>query len=98
MPAFNFRHVKDLYPVFWEKSTNLVNGLMSVTREQGKESVEILDDAPIVEISGWFSRATLDVIGSAGMGVEFDAIGNPDTKVPINFLPYSILLLTHRCR
>ena len=83
MPAFQFRHVKDLYPIFWEKSIQLVNALMSVTREEGKESANVIDDAPIVEVSGWFSRATLDVIGSAGMGVEFDAIENPDTKVPL---------------
>ena len=81
MPAFAFRHVKDLYPIFWEKSTNLVNGLMSVARIEGKEAVESIDDATVIEIAGWFSRATLDVIGSAGMGHEFDAIAHPDTKI-----------------
>ena len=81
MPAFAYRHVKDLYPVFWEKSTKLVNGLMSVVRKEGKESVNSIDDAAVVEISSWFSRATLDIIGSAGMGHEFDSIDNPDTKI-----------------
>ena len=71
MPAFAFRHVKDLYPVFWEKSTKLVNGLMSVARKEGKESVESIDDAAIVEIAGWSSRATLDIIGVAGVSLSF---------------------------
>ena len=81
MPAFAFRHVKDLYPVFWEKSTKLVEGLMSVARQQGKRSVKDMDDAAIVEVSGWFSRTTLDIIGAAGMGQDFEAIDNPDTKL-----------------
>ena len=74
----------------------LVKGLMSVTREEGKESVETIDDAPIVEVSGWFNRATLDVIGSAGMGVEFDAIENPNTKVKLNSFLHTTILHTHR--
>ena len=80
-PAFTYRHVKDLYPIFFEKSKKLVNGLMRVVQKESKESVKGLDDAPIVEISGWSSRATLDIVGRAGTGVEFDAIENPDTKL-----------------
>ncbi len=94
MPAFHYRHVKDLYPVFWEKSTKLVNGLMAVAQKGG--SVKTIDDAPIVEFSGWSSRATLDIIGRAGMGVDFDSIDNPDTKVLIAFFSDTMLLLTQR--
>ena len=54
---------------------------MSVAQKDGKNSVKDIDDGPIAEISGWSSRATLDIIGSAGMGFEFDAIENPDTKL-----------------
>lgn len=85
MPAFAYRHVKDLYPIFWEKSTKLVNGLMSVARKEGKESVESINDAAIVEISGWAKRVTLDIIGVAGMGHDFDAIDNPDTKINVTY-------------
>ena len=77
-PAFTYRHVKDLYPVFFEKSRKLVNGLVSVVQ---KELAKSIDEATIVEISDWSSRATLDIIGCAGMGVEFDAIENPETKI-----------------
>ena len=85
MPAFAFRHVKELYPIFWEKSTKLVNGLMSVVRKEGKESVASIDDAATVEISGWSSRATLDIIGVAGMGHDFDSLDNPDTRINITY-------------
>ena len=85
MPAFAYRHIKDLYPIFWEKSTKLVDGLMSAARKEGKESVESIDDAAIVEIAGWSSRATLDIIGTAGMGHEFDSLDNPDTKINVTY-------------
>ena len=35
----------------------------------------------MVEISTWTSRATLDIIGIAGMDKNFDAIANPDSKL-----------------
>ena len=95
-PAFTYRHVKDLYPVFWEKSTNLVNGLMSAVRPEGGETVNSIDDAPIIELSGWASRSTLDIIGRAGMGVEFGSIENPDTKVFLRLLSSALLLRTKR--
>lgn len=85
-PAFTYRHVKDLYPVFWEKSTKSVNALMSAVQTEGGEIVNSIDDAPIIELSGWASRSTLDIIGRAGMGVEFGSIENPDTKVFIGRL------------
>lgn len=85
MPAFAYRHIKELYPVFWDKSTKLVNGLMSVARKEGKESVQSIDDAAIVEISGWSSRATLDIIGVAGMGHDFASLDNPDTKINVTY-------------
>ena len=81
MPAFAFRHVKGLYPIFWQKSTKLVNALMSVARKEGKESVELIDDAAVVEIAGWASRATLDIIGVAGMGHEFNSIDDPNAEM-----------------
>jgi cytochrome P450 len=27
MPAFSFRHIKDLYPVFWSKAQEMVSGI-----------------------------------------------------------------------
>lgn len=81
MPAFHYRHIKDLHPVFWDKSRKLVNALMSVVRKEGKESVESISDASVIEIGGWGSRAALDIIGVAGMGQDFDAIDNPDTEL-----------------
>lgn len=57
MPAFAFRHIKDLYPIFWSKSQKLVNALMAVAHEEGDEKAKTENDASVVEIGGWSSRA-----------------------------------------
>lgn len=70
MPAFGFRHIKDLYPVFWGKARD---GLLAMERSVA-ESGEI-------SVSSWASRITLDIIGIAAMGSDFDAIQNPDSEL-----------------
>jgi cytochrome P450 len=89
MPAFSFRHIKDLYPVFWAKGAEMVEALTAQIPKN-----------PVVEIGGWASRATLDIIGLAGnkiihncsrkvdsltivsgMGHDFHAIQNPETEL-----------------
>jgi cytochrome P450 len=74
MPAFNFRHVKELYPIFWEKSVEMVKAIE-------KSFPTLSSDATPVEVSEWASRATLDIIGVAGMGQEFNSIHNPNTQL-----------------
>lgn len=73
-PAFAFRHVKELYPVFWSKSREMVETI---------EKVELIDNAPnnIVEIGGWASRAALDIIGVGGMGQDFNSLADPNTEL-----------------
>ena len=74
MPAFNFRHVKNLYPVFWEKSKELVS---EVSMHISSESFDVSKG---LEVNEWASRATLDIIGVAGMGQDFGSLqdeGNP---------------------
>lgn len=63
--AFHFRHIKQLYPVFWEKGRELVKAVAA-------ECVD--NDAAEIEVDGWVSRCTLDIIGLAGFGQDFGAI------------------------
>ena len=37
--------------------------------------------SPVIEIREWASRATLDIIGLAGMGKDFDSLINPDNEL-----------------
>jgi cytochrome P450 len=39
----------------------------------------------VVPISDWLRRVTLDIIGTAGMGYEFNALLDPDNKVNKNY-------------
>ncbi|KAH7005509.1 hypothetical protein EDB82DRAFT_442080, partial [Fusarium venenatum] len=71
-PAFAFRHIKNLYPVFWRKAREVTRTMMAEFGQQEETQVEI---------SGWASRATLDIIGLAGMGRDFGAIQNPDNTL-----------------
>jgi cytochrome P450 len=71
MPAFSPVHVKTLIPTFWEQAAKMVNGIQS-------EVTQSSDRAHTVSLTNWSIRAALDIIGIAGMGTEFDSLGNPD--------------------
>ena len=73
MPAFNFRHIKELYPVFWQKSQQMVVEIDEELRKNAPNNVQ--------ELAQWGSRATLDIIGVAGMGQDFNALSDPNTEL-----------------
>ena len=80
-PAFAFRHIKDLYPVFWTKSQE---GVQAMTKQilQDKQANRVgSDGATVMEVGSWASRVTLDIIGVAGLGHDFGAIKNPENKL-----------------
>ncbi|KAH8809409.1 cytochrome P450 monooxygenase [Xylogone sp. PMI_703] len=68
MAAFSFRHIKDLHPVFWSKARELVRCL-----EAELQSDKVKGNN-IIEMRGWASRATLDIIGVAGMDHDFNSL------------------------
>ncbi|KAF2966624.1 hypothetical protein GQX73_g6980 [Xylaria multiplex] len=68
MPAFSFRHIKNLYHMMWTKSV-----IMSSALEEALESGEG-KDTKVVNLANWTSRVTLDIIGVAGMGREFNML------------------------
>ncbi|KAK7427673.1 hypothetical protein QQZ08_005779 [Neonectria magnoliae] len=71
-PAFAFRHVKNLYPVFWAKAREVTQAMTAAFGTQGETDVEIVS---------WASRATLDIIGVAGMGRDFGAIRDENSAI-----------------
>ena len=79
MPAFHYRHVKDLYAIFWAKSREMAEAITRIINEKGP--VQDVDDGPVIEMGSWASRATLDIIGLAGMGQDFNALQNPNTEL-----------------
>lgn len=75
MPAFAYRHIKNLYPVFWAKSREMVQ----LIQEDLKKRESTGDN--IIQVRNWASRATLDIIGVAGMDHDFDSLRDPFNKL-----------------
>ncbi|KAK0389147.1 hypothetical protein NLU13_2722 [Sarocladium strictum] len=65
MPAFHYRHIKELYPMMWAKGEALYKALNQETKESS---------SPVIELNTWASKVTLDIIGIAGIGRRFDAV------------------------
>jgi cytochrome P450 len=86
LPAFAFRHVKDLYPVFWNMSREGVQAmteqiLLDAAKEPLRQGSEKAENTAVMEVGGWASRVTLDIIGVAGLGRDFGAIRDPDNNL-----------------
>lgn len=64
--AFSARQVKDLYPLFWAKGSEAVRSL--------KAKAAVPEVPLTIDCHDWAVRCTLDVMGTAGMGVEFGTI------------------------
>jgi cytochrome P450 len=57
LPAFSFRNIKELYPVFWSKSLELCE---VIKRELSDKPDKVLD------VGHFSTMVTLDIIGLAG--------------------------------
>lgn len=72
MPAFQLKHIRGLYPMFWSKSCELVGDI------DPKKLPASAEGKPAeVEFGEWCSRATLDIIGIAGFGRDFNSLKTP---------------------
>ena len=74
-PAFAFRHVKELYPIFWDKAKEMVGCVEAALAAKSAAG------STTIEMGEWFSRATLDIIGKAGLGQDFNSLADPDTDL-----------------
>ncbi|RPA84155.1 cytochrome P450 [Ascobolus immersus RN42] len=73
-PAFSYRYLKQsLLPIFWSCSTTFIDRLVEEHQILPSSSPEE-GFTPFLDIQEWLSRCTLDIIGQAGFGVNFDAM------------------------
>lgn len=79
MPAFQYRHVKDLYAIFWSKSREMVEAVTEHVNEKGP--AHHVEDAPVIELGSWTRRATLDIIGLACLGQDFNSMQDPNSEL-----------------
>lgn len=77
-PAFAYRHVKELYPLFWSKSVEMVRGIERATKP-------LSDGTLPVTIQEWSGRATLDIIGLASIGIDFNSVGDPNNELYLQY-------------
>jgi cytochrome P450 len=76
IPAFHFRHIKELYPVFWTKSIEFCDAVRA----------ELLEDkAKILEIGRYSTQVTLDIIGLAGLGRDIGSLRHSDDELVQNY-------------
>ncbi|KAH6676212.1 hypothetical protein EV126DRAFT_479828 [Verticillium dahliae] len=75
MPAFQFRHIKNLYPMMWTKAEDLVSAL---TQEIAPDPIDAGQDSAVVGLTFWASKVTLDIIGVAGLGHDMNTIEKSD--------------------
>ncbi|KAG0647257.1 Cytochrome P450 monooxygenase FUM15 [Hyphodiscus hymeniophilus] len=78
-PAFHFRHIKNLYPIFWSKAVEMSQCIAAEIQldPKPKSGEELKSAQGVVEINHWSNRATLDIIGIAALGKDFCALKNP---------------------
>ena len=83
-PAFAFRHVRDLYPMMWEKAVALAQVLVAL----GPKAAGPAGDTATVhtEINAWASKVTLDIIGVAGFGRDLGTLHDPDAPLAVSYL------------
>lgn len=71
-PAFSGHQIRGLAPLFYAKGIALAD----VVARQVKET-----DDGVLEIAAAASRATLDIIGAAGVGMDFNTLENEESTL-----------------
>ncbi|KAG9094931.1 hypothetical protein FS749_011509 [Ceratobasidium sp. UAMH 11750] len=70
-PSFGPPQVRDLVPVFWEKSNKLRDIWLNMIKSNP-------EGAAVINVLPWLSRATLDIIGVAGFDYHFNSLDEED--------------------
>lgn len=68
-PAFSFRHIKELYPIFWQKAVDLSGRIAAeihANPEPANEKSGTRHLEGVVELNHWANKVTMDIIGVAG--------------------------------
>ncbi|KAI0204029.1 cytochrome P450 [Astrocystis sublimbata] len=76
LPAFAYRHIKDLYGLMWDISSDAVTSLTEAVAAASESNQK----SYVTNINAWASKATLDIIFVAGMGQSPDSVRNQDAN------------------
>ncbi|KAI0076708.1 cytochrome-450 hydroxylase [Panus rudis PR-1116 ss-1] len=75
-PAFSIQNLRNLEPLVFNKGVTLKEKWVQLLKEAGNPANGLRFD-----VCDWVSRATFDVIGSAGFDYQFNAIENGDNEL-----------------
>lgn len=71
-PAFSGRQIRDLVPLFYEKGLAFADALASAGEQASIQGIEMMSH---------MSRVTLDIIGAAAVGQDFNTIHDDDNRI-----------------
>ena len=69
-PAFHIKNIQELYPIFWNKTTLLLD---CIAKQR--------DGSNCLEVQDIMARTAIDMVGLAGFGVEFGGIEDPQAPM-----------------
>ncbi|KAF2712111.1 cytochrome P450 3A4 [Pleomassaria siparia CBS 279.74] len=76
LPAFHFRHIKELYPVFWSKSIELCDVIKADLWDKSDK---------VLEFNHFSTQVTMDIIGLAGLGRDIGSLRNSEDELIKNY-------------
>ncbi|OQE15446.1 hypothetical protein PENSTE_c028G07114 [Penicillium steckii] len=83
-PAFTIKNIRSMYPLMWSKTQLFITQLENAIKldpAPGEKSGQ----AGFIEIGGWANRLTLDIIGPAAIGRDFQSLENENDPISQNY-------------
>jgi cytochrome P450 len=84
-PAFNIKNIRSMYSLMWHKTGMLLDELEKEAKANPMEGTSPSEGVGKIEMAEWASRLTLDIIGPAAMGRDFNSLQNKKNKVAESF-------------
>ncbi|KAI2618236.1 cytochrome P450 [Hypoxylon sp. NC1633] len=75
LPIFAPRHVREMYPIFWDKTCEVTQKLADIVTSQSRTGESVF------EVGHWASRAALDIVTMATLGTDFGAIQDENSEL-----------------
>lgn len=93
-PAFSPSHLRAIAPTFFSKTYKLREKWIELISSNSPETSAFKDEESaktyrdekregeiVFDVSPWLSKVTLDIIGVAGFGYEFDSLDGKENKL-----------------
>lgn len=81
LPSFAFRQIKELYPLFWSKAVQMTHAIDKQVFNQQRLVGDLKRPTGVTDIEYWAPKATLDIIGVAGLGRDFNSLEHSEDKI-----------------